>query len=90
MYLIFRNIGCPRKSLAGFSGSFIDPYYEIDPLDQGEVHFNNKSDVNNASEEHVEKKIYLLLLSVMMIMMENSFLGPLAVLMIQKKKMMKR
>ena len=55
MYLIFRNIGCPRKSLAGFSGSFIDPYYEIDPLDQGEVHFNNTSDVNNASGEHVEK-----------------------------------
>ena len=28
--------------------------------------------------------------SMMMIMMENSFLGPLAVVMVQKKKVMKR
>ena len=73
-----------------FSDSFVDPYYEIDPFDQGEVHFNITSDVNNASEEHVEKKEYLLLSMVMMIMVENSFVEPLAVVMIQKKKMMKR
>ena len=77
--------------LAGFSGSFVDPYCEIDPFDQGEVHFNITSEVNCASEKYVEKEEYLLLsMMMMMIMMENSFLGLLAVVMIQKKKMMKR
>ena len=41
--------------MAGFSGSFVDPHYEIDPFDQGEVHFNITSEVNCASEEYVEK-----------------------------------
>ena len=39
-----------------FSDSFVDPYYEIDPFDQGEVHFNITSEVNCASEEYVEKE----------------------------------
>ena len=42
--------------MAGFSGSFVDPHYEIDPFDQGEVHFNITSEVNCASEEYVEKE----------------------------------
>ena len=42
--------------MAGFSGSFIDPYYEIDPFDQGEVYFNITSEVNCASEGYVEKE----------------------------------
>ena len=42
--------------MAGFSGSFIDPYYETDPFDQEEVHFNFTSEVNCASEEYVEKE----------------------------------
>ena len=41
---------------AGFSGSFFDPHYKIDPFDQGEVHFNITSEVNCASEEYVEKE----------------------------------
>ena len=39
-----------ERGLAGFSGSFVDPYYEIDPFDQGEVHFNITSEMNCASE----------------------------------------
>ena len=42
--------------MTGFSGSFVDPYYEIDPFDQEEVHFNFTSEVNCASEEYVEKE----------------------------------
>ena len=34
----------------------MDPYYEIDPLDQGEVHFNITSEVSCASEEYAEKE----------------------------------
>ena len=45
-----------ERGLAGFSGSFVDPHYEIDPFDQGEVHFNITSEVNCASEEYVEKE----------------------------------
>ena len=45
-----------ERGLAGFSDSFVDPYYEIDPFDQGEVHFNITSEVNRASEEDVEKE----------------------------------
>ena len=41
--------------MAGFSGSFVDPYYEIDPFNQGEVHFRITSEVNSASEKYVEK-----------------------------------
>ena len=52
----FRNNGRQEKSLAGFSGSFMDPYYEIHPLDQGEVHFNVTSEVSCASEESAEKE----------------------------------
>ena len=33
-----------------------DPYCDIDPFDQGEVHFNITSEVNCASEEYVEKE----------------------------------
>ena len=55
----FRNIECPRNSLAGFSGSFVDLYYEIDSFYQGEVHFNITSEVNCTSEEYVEKEIIL-------------------------------
>ena len=44
-----------ERGLAGFSGRFVDPYYEIDSFDQGEVHFNITSDVNCASKEYVEK-----------------------------------
>ena len=44
---IFDALG---RGLAGFSGSFVDPYYEIDPFDQGEVHFNITSEMNCASE----------------------------------------
>ena len=29
-----------ERGLAGFSGSFTDLYYKIDPFGQGEVHFN--------------------------------------------------
>ena len=76
--------------MARFSGSFVDPYYEIDPFDQGEVHFNITSEVNCASVKNMLKKKEYLLLSMMMIMMENSFLGPLAIMNIQKKKRMKR
>ena len=47
----------PQKEVwLGFSGSFIDPYYEFSPFDQGEVHFNITSKVNCASEEYVEKE----------------------------------
>ena len=46
-----------ERGLAGFSGSFVDAYDEIDPFDQGEVHFNITSEVNCASEEYVEKEI---------------------------------
>ena len=28
------------KGLAGFPGGFINPFYNIDPFDQGEVDFN--------------------------------------------------
>ena len=52
----FRNNGRLEKSSAWFSGSFMDPYYEIDPLDQGEVHFNITSEVSCASEEYAEKE----------------------------------
>ena len=45
-----------ERGLAGFSGSFVDLYYEIDPFDRGEVHFNIISEVNCASEEYVEKE----------------------------------
>ena len=45
-----------ERGLAGFSGSFVDPYYENDPFDQGEVHFNIASRVNCAFEEYIEKK----------------------------------
>ena len=45
-----------ERGLAGFSGSFVDLYYEIDPFDQGKVHFNIISEVNCASEEYVEKE----------------------------------
>ena len=55
----FRNIECPRNSLAGFFGSFVDLYYEIDSFYQGEVHFNITSKVNCTSEEYVEKEIIL-------------------------------
>ena len=44
------------RGLAGFSVSFVDPYYEIDPFEQREVHFNITSEVNCASEVHVEKE----------------------------------
>ena len=44
-----------ERGLAGFSGRFVYPYYEIGPFDQGEVHFNITSEVNCASEEYVEK-----------------------------------
>ena len=46
-----------ERGLAVFSGSFVDLYYEIDPFDQGEIHFNNTSEVNCASEEYVGKEI---------------------------------
>ena len=42
--------------MAGFSCSFVDPHYEIDPFDQGEVHFSITSEVSCASEEYVEKE----------------------------------
>ena len=45
-----------ERGLAGFSDSFIDPYYGIDLFDQGEVYFNITSEVNCASEECVEKE----------------------------------
>ena len=45
--------------MAGFSGSFVDLYYEIDSFYQGEVHFNITSKVNCTSEEYVEKEIIL-------------------------------
>ena len=41
--------------MAGFSGSFVDPYYEIHLFDQ-EVHFSITSEVNCASEEYLEKE----------------------------------
>ena len=44
------------RGLAGFSVDFVDPYYEIDPYEQREVHFNITSEVNCASEVHVEKE----------------------------------
>ena len=45
--------------MAGFFGSFVDLYYEIDSFYQGEVHFNITSEVNCTSEEYVEKEIIL-------------------------------
>ena len=45
-----------ERGLAEFSGSFVDPYYEIDSFDQGEVHFNITSAVNWTSEEYAEKQ----------------------------------
>ena len=45
-----------EKGLAGFSDSFVDPYYQINPLDQGEAHFNMNCEEYVASEEYVEKK----------------------------------
>ena len=45
-----------ERGLAGFSCSFVDLHYEIDPFDQGEVHFNIASEVSCASEEYVEKE----------------------------------
>ena len=45
-----------ERGLAGSSGRFVYPYYEIGPFDQGEVHFNITSEVNCASEEYVEKE----------------------------------
>ena len=44
-----------ERGLAGFSGIFVDPYYENDLFDQGEVHFSITSQVNCSSEEYVEK-----------------------------------
>ena len=44
-----------ERGLAGFSGSFVDPYCEIHLFDQ-EVHFNITSEVNCASEEYLEKE----------------------------------
>ena len=49
----FRNIGW---GLAEFSDSFVDPYYEIDSFDQGEVHFNIITEANCASEEYIEEE----------------------------------
>ena len=46
------KIRTPQKK-AGFSGSFVDPYYEIDPFD---LHFNITSELNCKSEEYVEKE----------------------------------
>ena len=63
-----------------FSGSFVDPYHEIDSFDQGEVRFNITSEVNCDLKGK----------SMMMIMMENSFLGLLPLAMVQNKEMMKR
>ena len=45
------------EGLAGFSRGSIDPFYDIDPFDQGEVDFNIASIVNCVSEEYVEKEI---------------------------------
>ena len=45
-----------ERGLAGFSGRFVDPYYEIDSFDQGEVHFNIITEVNCASEEYIEEE----------------------------------
>ena len=45
-----------ERDLAGFSGSFVDLCYEIDPFDQGDVHFNITSEMDSASEEFVEKE----------------------------------
>ena len=42
--------------MAEFSDSFVDPYYEIDSFDQGEVHFNIITEVNCASEEYIEEE----------------------------------
>ena len=36
--------------------AFVDPYYQIDSLDQGEVHFNTTSEVNCAFEGYAEKE----------------------------------
>ena len=44
-----------ERGLAGFSGSFVDPYYEIHLFDQ-EVHFSITSEVNCPSEEYLEKE----------------------------------
>ena len=93
----FRNIECPRNSLAGFSGSFVDLYYEIDSFYQGEVHFNITSEVNCTSEEYVEKEIILVAIDGYDDDDNDDdnddgefLLGPLAVVIIQKKKMMRR
>ena len=45
-----------ERGLAGFSGSFTDLYYKIDPFDQGEVHFNITPEVNCASEDYCGKE----------------------------------
>ena len=46
----FRNIRSLEKILTRFSGGSIDPLYNIDPFDQGEVDFNITSVVNCVSE----------------------------------------
>ena len=82
--------------MAGFSGSFVDLYYEIDSFYQGEVHFNITSEVNCTSEEYVEKEIILAAIDGYDDDDDNDnddgeFLpGPLEVVIIQKKKMMRR
>ena len=45
-----------ERGLAGICSSFVDQYYEIDPFDQGKVHFKITSEVNCAPEEYVEKE----------------------------------
>ena len=51
-----RILDALERGQAGFSCSFVDPYDEIDPIDQGEVYFNITSEMNCASEEYVEKE----------------------------------
>ena len=77
--------------MAGFSGSFVDPYYEIDPFDQGEVHFNITLEVNCASKDYVEKERTFAAVDGDDDDNDEEFPpGPLAVVMTQKKNMMKR
>ena len=44
------------KDLTGYSGGSVEPFYDIDPFNQGKVNFNIPPVVNCTSEEYIEKE----------------------------------
>ena len=84
LFIIFSNLlkpklGHPRKRLGFLAVSLTRITRSI--------HLIKEKCISTLHQKWI---VHLKSKSMMMIMMENSFLGPLAVVMVQKKKMMKR